>query len=276
MPVEQTENIIKKLKLSVSKVKTFDQCKKKYHYTYEMRLPRKTWAFHTLGKFVHLVLEEFHKSFLSGSDEPLNVVMGRAYRIAMKEYGKSMSEDSKKEAFTMIDGYLQKITNEKHTLKDVIAVEKNFSFPISDHIILNGMIDKIQIDHDGILNVGDYKTTRDKRYLKDDWLQLQTYAYVLATEDPSIQQIRGSYILVRHNFERIEKVFNIDEIMEIKSNFETYAKDIEDEQLWEANPTRLCGYCDHLAICKEGTDFMNKINGNTNTFGSSNHGEVKW
>ena len=186
-----------------------------------------------------MVLEEFHKSFLSGSDEPLNVVMGRAYKIAMKEFGKSMSEDSKKEAFTMIDGYLQKITNEKHTLKDVIAVEKNFSFPISDHIILNGMIDKIQIDHDGILNVGDYKTTRDKRYLKDDWLQLQTYAYVLATEDPSIKQIRGSYILVRHNFERIEKVFNIDEIMEIKDNFETYAKDIEDEQLWEATPTQL-------------------------------------
>ena len=142
----EEHNLIKKLKLSVSRVKCFDQCKKKYNYSYNLRLPKKTWEFHTLGKFVHLVLEEFHKAFINGCSEPLHIVMAKSYKIALKQYGKSMSDEMKKEAFSMIDEYLQKITNEKHTIKDVIAVEKTFSFPITDHIILNGMIDKIQVD----------------------------------------------------------------------------------------------------------------------------------
>ena len=48
------------LPLSVSKVKTFDDCKAKYRYTYIEKLPRKEWSFHIFGSFLHLVLEEFH------------------------------------------------------------------------------------------------------------------------------------------------------------------------------------------------------------------------
>ena len=263
MTVEEN-NIIKQLRLSVSKVKCFDSCKKKFWYNYVMHYPKKTWAFHTLGKFVHLALEEFHFVYLNGSDDPLHIAMGRAYKKAMKEFGKSMSEDSKKEAYEIIDGYLKKITNEKHTLKDVLAVEKNFSFPITKNIILNGMIDKVIIDN-GILHISDYKTTKQKKYLLNDWLQLQTYAYIMLQENPDVKKIRGSYIMLRHNFELIQKDFEIDEILQIKEKFEDYAKQIEDEQSYEATPSRLCEYCDFLDMCEPGKEFLNKNTKNTNT-----------
>lgn len=268
MPSEE-QNIIKQLKLSVSKTKTFSSCKKKYEYNYILHYPKRTWDFHTLGKFIHLVLEEFHRSYINGSTDPLNIVMGRAYKIAMKEFGKLMSEDSKKEAFAMIDGYLKKITNEQHTLKNVIAVEKSFSFPITEHIILNGMIDKIEIGQDGILDIGDYKTTKQIKYVQDDFLQLQTYAYVLMTEDPSIKQIRGAYIMVRHNFKRIEKIFSYDEAMEIKDQFISFANEIENEVNFDASPSFLCNYCDFNNVCEPGKEFLNKGK-------NIKYGEVKW
>ena len=268
MSVEEQTNIVKELRLSVSKVKTFQDCARKFYYTYVLHLPRKTWSFHTLGKFVHLVLEEFHLAYINGSIDPLHVVMGKCYKIALKKYGQSMSDDLKKEAFEMIDAYLRKITNEHHTLKNVLAVEKQFSFPITDHIILNGMIDKIEMGQDGILNIGDYKTTKNLKYM-NDFLQLQTYAYVLMTEDPSIKKIRGSYIMLRHNFKRIEKVFDFDEVMEIKWKFENYANLIENEVNFDANPSRLCEWCDHVSICDVGSAFINKGK-------NVQHGEIKW
>lgn len=265
---EEQKNIVSTLKLSVSKVKTFDSCKKKYEYNYILHYPKKTWSFHTLGKFVHLVLEEFHRAYMNGSIEPVNIVMGKAYKTAMVEYKKSMTDDIKKEAYEIIDNYLKKITDEQHTLKNVLAVEKQFSFPITDHIILNGMIDKIEMGQDGILDIGDYKTTKNLKYM-DDLLQLQTYAYVLMTEDPTIKQIRGAYIMLRHNFKRIEKLFGYDEIMEIKDQFIDYANKIENEDNFDASPSFLCNFCDFLNSCESGKEYLGKGK-------NIQHGEIKW
>lgn len=176
--------------------------------------------------------------------------MSRAFKAAKAEF--PMSAELQKEAYDMIDGYLKKLATEESTTK-IIAVEKKFDFAITDKVVLNGMIDRIQLDNDGIWHVADYKTTKNKKYLKNDFLQLLTYAYVILTENPELEKVRGSYILLRHNFEYITKDFGKDEILEIKNKYETYAKQIEEEQLWRPNPTRLCEYCSYVDICEEGS-----------------------
>ena len=50
------------LRISVSKAKTFDGCKKKFDFCYVQKLPRKDWDFHIFGKFCHSVLETFQVS----------------------------------------------------------------------------------------------------------------------------------------------------------------------------------------------------------------------
>lgn len=246
------------LRLSVSKTKTFLDCKAKYRFAYIEKLPRKDWEFHIFGKFIHKVLEDFHAAYLQGTDDPYSKVMSRVYKAAMEEYRPKMTNEARKEAYEIVDKYLQRVTADTQHVLNVLSVEKNFDFPITDRVALNGMIDRIQIDPDGLVHVCDYKTVKNKKYLKNDFLQLLTYAYVIYSEDPTIKKIRGSYILLRHNFEYITKEFSLDEILKIKEKYENYAKMIEEEKLWRPNPTPLCNFCDFLDKCPEGKGFTNK------------------
>ena len=71
------------LRLSVSKTKTFLDCKAKYKFCYIEKLPRKDWDFHTFGKFCHKVLEDFHNAYVkNNSTEPFNIEMGKAFKIS--------------------------------------------------------------------------------------------------------------------------------------------------------------------------------------------------
>ena len=258
------------LRLSVSKTKTFLDCKAKYKYVYIDKLPRKEWSYHILGKFCHKVLEDFHNAYvMHDSKLPFNVEMGNAYKSAIKEFGSSMNTEMKKECWDLVDKYLRIIVNNKknNTLPNVIACEKNFNFELEENLILNGMIDRIQIDADNVLHVADYKTTKNKKYLKNDFFQLLTYAYALLLEDPNLTKIRASYILLRHDFEYITTEFNQDDIIKIKDKYISYAKQIRDEKEFTPNPTILCRYCDHASICPEVKKMLDP---------SQIYGEVGW
>lgn len=257
------------LRLSVSKCKTFDDCNKKFYYTYILKLPRKDHDYFTFGKFIHKVLEDFHAEILNGNKDELHLIMAKVYKAALPEYKPKMTTEAQKEAYDMVDAYLKKISNEKAMIPSITSVEKTFSFNISDTVILNGMIDRIQKDPDGMLHVCDYKTVKNKKYIKNDFFQLLTYAYVLYNEDPTIEKVRGSYILLRHNFEYITKEFSREEIMAVKDKYEEYAKMIDEEKLYRPNPTYLCRFCDHVNICEQGRS-ITKMDDNVK------HGQVVW
>ena len=254
------------LKLSVSKTKCYSGCNKQYYFSYVLKLPKKDRDYHILGKFCHRVLEFFHQEYINGGASPYHIAMADAYKVALSEYKDKMTIEMKKECYEIIDQYLQHITNHRF---NVISVEKRFEFPINETVILNGAIDRIQIDEDNVLHLADYKTTKNKKYLKDDWFQLLTYAYVMLNENPAIKKIRVSYILMRHNFEYITKDFLREDILKIKDQYEDYAKMIKEEKLFRPNPTVLCSWCDHLEVCDEGKAFSNKSK-------NIKHGQISW
>jgi putative RecB family exonuclease len=264
-----SEELLEELRLSVSKTKTFDGCKKKFDFCYVQKLPRKDWDFHIFGKFCHSVLETFHKTYLEGCFLPYNTVMGDAYKAALLEFKDKMTPDMKKECWGLIDKYLRLVSKDKANKlpANVIAVEKRFEFPVAKNIILNGAIDRIQLDADNVIHVADYKTTKNKKYLKDDWFQLLTYAYVIHKEDPSITKVRASYILLRHDFEYITREFTLAEILKVKDQYIKYAEQIVNETEYKPNPTALCNYCDYLSLCPEGK---------TKSFNSNTYGEVSY
>ena len=245
------------LKLSVSKSKTFESCQKKYHFSYNLKLPRKDFEFYAFGKFLHQVLEDFHNEYINGTNDSHNTTMVRCYKNALIEYGPKLSDASKEEAKAIVAIYLKKLnTDPKLDIKLVTAVEKNFTFLINEKVSLTGMIDRVQIDPDGVLHLLDYKTIKNKKYLKNDFLQLLTYAYAMYVEDNSINRVRGSYVLLRHNFEYFTKEFDLNEILTVKKTYEDYATAIENEKLWAPNPSFLCNYCEFNDHCDAANDFL--------------------
>lgn len=256
-------------RVSVSKTKTFIDCKAKFKFCYVEKLPRKDWDFHIFGKFCHMVLEEFHKAYLEGCLLPYNVVMGDSFKKALAEYKDKMTPEMRKECWGIIDKYLRKISIEKNngTPDNVIAVEKRFELKVGENIILNGAIDRIQIDADDVVHVGDYKTVKNKKYLKDEWFQLMTYAFVIMSEDPSIKKVRGSYILLRHDFEYITTEFTRKEVMKVEKQYIDYVNQMVTEKDFKPNPTVLCNFCDYLQNCPEGK---------TKSFNQNTYGEVSW
>lgn len=258
------------LRLSVSKTKTFLDCKKKFEFVYVQKLPRKEFEYHTFGKFCHKVLEDFHLTYINGNIAiPYNTAMSQAFKNAWEEYKEKMTLSMKKECWELINQYLKIVTSDKknNLSANVIACEKNFNLPVGENIILNGMIDRVQIDDDDMLHLADYKTTKNKKYLKDDWFQLMTYGFVMLHENPDLKKIRVSYILLRHNFEYVTKEFSADELMKIKDKYIDYAEQIITEKEFPPNPTILCNYCEYLEFCPEGK---------TKSFGKNIYGEVAW
>lgn len=259
----------KELRISVSKAKCFEQCKKQYKFSYILKLPKKDREYHILGKFCHKILEDFHNAYINGSQKSYNLIMSQAFKNAMIEYKSSITPEMKKECWQIIDQYLKIISNDKknNLSANVIACEKKFEISIEDKIILNGMIDRVRLDDDNTIHVCDYKTTKNKKYLKEDWFQLLTYAFILVSENPDIKKVRGSYILLRHDFEYLTEEFNLSQIMEVKNKYLDYANQISLETEYPANPTALCNYCDFLNSCVEGKG---------KAFNQNIYGEVNW
>lgn len=240
-------------RLSVSKCKTFSGCKKQFKFNYILKLPQKDRDYLTFGKFLHKVLEDFHTAYINKSEEPFNKEMATAFKNALKEY--KLSDDHKKEGYEIIDCYLKLLSEKPEKIKNIICVEKVFSVPIIENVLLNGMIDRVELDDDGILHVSDYKTTKNEKYLVNDFMQLMTYAYIMCLEDPNLNKVRVSYILLRHNFKYITKEFNREEILTVHKEFVDYAEKIDKETEWQANPTFLCRFCSYFDICEEGKSF---------------------
>jgi RecB family exonuclease len=257
-------------KLSVSKAKTFKSCKRKYLFNYIEKLEKKEWDFQIFGKFLHQVLENFHGEIITGYVGPDNVLMKRSFNKALIEYKDKLTKDQRLECFEILKLYLVKLYEDRKTnvLPTMICVEKDFNIEVDGKILINGFIDVVQRDVDGVLHVADYKTSKSKKYLKNDFMQLKTYAYAMCLEDPDLQRIRCSYVMLRHNFDSIVTEFDRDEVLEMEKEFEEYAKIIQEEKLFRATPSPLCKYCDYLGNCPEGKDKMGISDGN--------FGEVSW
>jgi CRISPR/Cas system-associated exonuclease Cas4 (RecB family) len=94
-----------------------------------------------------------------------------------------------------------------------------------------------------------------------------TYAFVIMSEDPSIKKVRGSYILLRHDFEYITTEFTRKEVMKVEKQYIDYVNQMVTEKDFKPNPTVLCNFCDYLQNCPEGK---------TKSFNQNTYGEVSW
>src|SRR5271169_6155263 len=95
------------LRLSVSKVKCYDSCHKKFEYNYVLKMPRKEFEFYAFGKLLHKALEEFHLAYLNGSTVPYNKTMSAAFKVAKAEYKDKSTPEMLDECIQILGQYLK-------------------------------------------------------------------------------------------------------------------------------------------------------------------------
>ena len=251
----------KKFRISVSKYKTFEQCKAKYRFNYIDRLPKKDHDYLVLGKFAHEVLERFYKKIIAGDLREDHLIMTEGYRESFAVWKDKLTKDQIELVRGMVKQYLsiRSVHKKNGTQPLVTDVEKSFQIEFGNEFALIGYIDRVQTDPDGVIRVSDYKTSKDKKYLEKDFFQLQTYAYVILKENPDLKKIRVSYIMLKHNFDEIIKEFDAATIMKVENKFVERYNEIKQEGLYRPNTSILCDFCDFTESCKDGKDYLIQI-----------------
>jgi putative RecB family exonuclease len=262
------------LRLSVSKVKTFNQCRKQFEFNYILKLPKKDRDYHITGKLCHSVLEWFHQQYIDGCLLPYNITMNDSFKRAILEYKDKLTPEMKKECWDLINKYLMVISNNKKNGKilNILSVERRFEYPLTDKIMLNGAIDRVQLDDDGILHIADYKSSKSMKYLEKDYFQLATYGFIELMNNPNLEKIRVSYIMLKHDCKYITKEFTAKQLLEVRQQFLDYAEEILSEKEYPPTTSVLCGYCDYLDSCEAGKEKVNSDPRQSHKV----YGEVNW
>lgn len=194
-------------RFSYSKLDTFVQCPMKYKYKYVDSNYVQSDAVHLdLGNLLHKVLEIKHRNIIDG--------IPNDYTYLKEVYLKGIAEDTDKDKGNSIMGvnaikekfgedtfievntksnlsYEDKLETFLHYLENdsigeqwkPLAVEINFNFEYEEKVILNGFIDRVDINDKGELRVVDYKSSNKLYEDKDLTTPLQMFIYALACEN---------------------------------------------------------------------------------------------
>lgn len=239
--------------LSVSKIKVFKNCPAQYRFNYIERLPKKERDHHIYGKFTHEILETFHKRKLEGDLLENAKLMTECFYSASESFKEKLTSTQQQEAFDTMILYLKLLeSGDKMVSAEVVSVEESFWIGVEDKILLHGFIDRSQIDDDGWFHVADYKTSKSSKFLEDDYFQLLTYAYVKCLENPGLDKIRCSYIMLRDKFKFITKEYSRKDIMKVEGVLLEHAEKMQSERLYRPNTSPLCAFCDYEEFCPEG------------------------
>lgn len=141
------------LKLSASAIKTYEQCPRKFYFTYIERRPKKSWPHLDLGNFVHEVLEKFHIKAQKQPRESWPRIMSSVAQAVRGSF--TLTQEHAERAQEMLGTYLA-ILGETG-MPPVLSNEQSFKIVWEDeNILLRGFIDRIDKEGDNY-HIVDYK-----------------------------------------------------------------------------------------------------------------------
>src|SRR5690606_38241743 len=144
---------------------------RKYYYTYIEKLPRKDWEHFDLGELVHGALEIFHKEYKSDKSPPENpanlmkVAFQTQQDLIEKEKNSLLSSEVLIEARNILRDYMLNL-KQKGIRSDIVVVEDGFNIRLNDKYSVQGYIDRLDMDFDGIYHIKDYKTNKSAKYME--------------------------------------------------------------------------------------------------------------
>ena len=238
----------KKMVYSVSQLKTYEQCPKKYLYQYIYKIPTGSKHYFDFGTSMHSVLEEIQPLAKKLNEKELTL---RGLSELSKQWISKSYIDAKQEKEYYEKGIdiIKSFVKKEQTLfknSTTISLEKKFEFTVEGKRIL-GFIDRIEKEDNDVF-ILDYKTSNSKELKSKLKENIQLYVYAMAMKYDNINPKKmGLWYLIHDEIDSIE--FDETILEKIKKTILNLIDNIESEK-FDPNPSYFnCTYCDFNTIC---------------------------
>ncbi|MEU9184616.1 PD-(D/E)XK nuclease family protein [Streptomyces sp. NPDC048484] len=252
--------------LSPSRAGDFMQCPLLYRFRVIDKLPEKPSEAATRGTLVHAVLERLFDSPASERTAPRakSLIPGQWDRLreAKPELAELFADSDEQAAGEKLARWLaeaERLVERWFTLEDPTRLEPAerelfVEAQLDSGLKLRGIIDRVDVAPTGEVRIVDYKTGKAPRpeYAEGALFQMKFYALVvwrLKQVVPRRLQLvyLGSGDVLTYDpepadLERVER--------KLHSLWEAIRLATETGD-WRPRPTKLCGWCDHQAVCPE-------------------------
>jgi len=253
VPKEVKLDVIKNF--SYSQLHTYEDCPRKYEYSYVLKVPQKPNSSLSFGTTIHNTLKELYtalkhsKEGLEGVYAPptLEDLLGYYEKNWVSTGYESTKQEQlrKEEGRKILKEYYNKMYSEQ---QKPLKLEESFSVHFGESVFV-GKIDRIDmVGEEGEVCIVDYKTgkVKNEANIKKD-LQLPLYA-VFAQEKLGLKVVSAKYIFV-------------ESMEEIEVDISQKRKDLAKEKLLEAignirerkfkaTPGFGCNFCDYNSVCE--------------------------
>ena len=256
---ESMEDIDTTKKVSYSQLNTYEDCPKKYKYSYVLKIPSKPHASLSFGTTIHNTLKDFY-TLVKESNEGLEGIVEKPDEKKLLELYEthwipigydSKAHADKRRSFgkKILKEYYKNLYSQEQR---PYRLEESFSVHVEESVFV-GKIDRIDIVDDSgkklKVEIVDYKTGKVKNAtnIKKD-LQLPLYA-LFAEEKLGLEVVNAKYVFIEYG-----EVVNVD----VSDNRKSQARQriIEiigkiKEKDFSPTPGYLCRYCDYNIVCED-------------------------
>jgi putative RecB family exonuclease len=245
---------------SHSRLSSFENCKKQFHFRYVLQLPVETEGIEAfVGKRVHEVLERLYKFVGNGMVPSVEKVVARyhvfwdehydADRIRIVRTGTPVSEYRSLGERCLRNYYRR---NYPFDRDETLGIEEKVNFDLDEagEYPMVGFIDRVVRARDGAIEIHDYKTGRwvppQKNLDKDR--QLALYQIGMANTYGADQPMRLVWHYVQH-----DKVCTSSrtpaQLVKLKKDTISLIDRIGEETEFAPKKINLCSWCEYKPIC---------------------------
>jgi RecB family exonuclease len=173
-----------RLRLSFTRVDTFEQCPRRFRYQYVDGLPQAPAPQLSFGSSIHSTLEWLYDRKhpeLPSLDETLQALFEAWDSTGYAAVDREEQLRAYAHAREIVSAFHARVADEGFRLP--AATEAWFELPVGQDIVVIGAIDRVDVDGSGDLHVIDYKTSRRARSRGQVRDSLQLAIYALATRE---------------------------------------------------------------------------------------------